>query len=668
MSQTPTDAPVPQATLLGQPVGVYTLVFTEMWERFSFYGFRALLTLYLFKGFMESSDSNAYTIYGAYLALVNMTPFFGGVLADQLLGARRAVIFGGLLMAVGQGCMMVANSYALFCGLALLIVGNGLLKPNVSKIVGTLYAQFPGRRDGGFTIFYMGINLGAALAPLLCGYVGEKIDWSYGFGLAGVGLLMGLAVLLLPPRASQIVIAVTAAAAVIGLVRFWQNDVISVTITGIVIVALLISAFVGILALGRGGLPTGAGAPVHPERLARRVWGLPATWAVYLGTLLSVPCFALLVCGAAPLREDKTPMVFIHKDTLASLKNSGSELNAVAAVALEQISTPAGVFLTASALFAAAYLLFETFRLDRIARHRMGVVLVLTCVSAMFWAFVEQAGSSMNNFADRNIDRVFDRATLRTVAAEDVGKTIQLQPTQEQVGFHNGDELFTLTRLSKLRKEHGGESEFEITWKVSPDNAPTADRAGMKIATGRDEFATTKFQSINPIFILVFGLVFTALWSFLNARGIEPSAPMKFAVAFLPLALGFAAMWYGAQTADARGMVAARWLLLGYLLHTIGELCLSPVGLSMVVKLSPVRLASTVIGGWFLASSVGRFLSGIISQFTNVGDGSVIPAPCETVHVYGNVFGMLAIACTVTMALCLCLVPVLKRWMHEDED
>jgi proton-dependent oligopeptide transporter, POT family len=323
-------------------------------------------------------------------------------------------------------------------------------------------------------------------------------------------------------------------------------------------------------------------------------------------------------------------------------------------------------------------LLFETFRLDTIARHRMSVVLTLTCISLLFWAFFEQAGSSMTNFADRNVDRVFDRATLSTIVKADIGKTMRLQPTQEQVGYHNGDRLFTLDVLNKLRedfrkssdlqREEAKEaskktekSELTIDWKVAPDNV------GMNIAHRNDEIPASTLQSANPIYIMLMGLAFTALWTFLNSHRMEPSAPMKFAMAFLPLALGFAALWYGARTADTRGMVAAGWLLLAYLLHTIGELCLSPVGLSMVVKLSPARLASTVIGGWFLASAVGRFFSGIIAQFTNVGAGGAIPPPKETVNIYGDVFGIIAIASGVTAVLCFCLVPLLKRWMHEGE-
>ena len=273
-----------QATLFGHPAGLYTLFFAEMWERFSFYGMRALLTLYLVKGFLGYGDSTAYTIYGAYTALVYMTPFFGGMLADRLLGARRAVILGGLLMAIGAACLTVESRFVFFTGLGIQIVGNGFFKPNISNIVGTLYRKFPGKRDGGFTIFYMGINLGAAIAPLLCGYIGEKFGWSYGFGLATAGMLIGLAVFVVAPWVAQIIIGAGAIAAFGGLLWFHPSEPISTAVSMFVALSLLVSATVAILAIGRGGLPDEAGAPPDPARLKKRLAGVfppsgPSTWA-----------------------------------------------------------------------------------------------------------------------------------------------------------------------------------------------------------------------------------------------------------------------------------------------------------------------------------------------------------------------------------------------------
>src|SRR6187200_3174989 len=192
--------------LFGHPVGLYTLFFAEMWERFSYYGMRALLVLYMLKGFLAMNDNAAYAVYGAYTALVYATPFIGGMLADRLMGARRAVVLGGLLMSAGHLMMTVEKSWAFYLALGLLIAGSGFFTPNISTMVGQLYPQGSAKRDSGFTIFYMGINLGAALSPLLCDYVGETYGWNYGFGLATIGMLTGVATFVAPIRITQVLI------------------------------------------------------------------------------------------------------------------------------------------------------------------------------------------------------------------------------------------------------------------------------------------------------------------------------------------------------------------------------------------------------------------------------------------------------------------------------
>ena len=670
MTQSPPqhDPVADQPTLFGHPAGLYTLFFAEMWERFSFYGMRALLTLYLIKGFLSYNDSTAYTVYGAYTALIYMMPFFGGMLADRVLGARRAVVFGGLLMAIGSSCLMVADTFLFYTGLGFLIIGNGFFKPNISNMVGTLYPKHSGKRDGGFTIFYMGINLGAAMSPLLCGYIGETYDWKYGFGLATVGMLVGLAIFVAPRIVTMLMIGLGSLAAAFGLVWFHPSELVSTLASYFVAVSLLISATVAIMALSRGGLPNWTGAPPDMAKLNRRVAGiLPAQWAVYLGALLIVPLCVFLVSGGAPFMASNQPVVLVDEGYIASLENSDSVLARISGVLLDQVSTPAGLVLSLAALAAYGYLLLEMVRLDTIARHRMGVVFILFIFCMLFFAFFEQAGSSMNNFTDRNVNRVYGGKDAVVIADADVGKTIELQPTQKQLGYNNGEQLFTLDVLTKLRADHKENLNFTIPWKV------TKDDVGMVVARRADEISTSAFQAVNPIYILLFGLLFSAGWTFLGTHGLEPSTPTKFALGLFQLGLGFVALWYGTQVADARGMVGVQWLLLAYLLHTTGELCLSPVGLSMITKLSPAKLVSTVMGAWFLTTAISQFVAGIIAQFTRVGDSegaaaAVIPPPCDTVHTYGDVYGMIAIASGIAALACFCLVPLLKKWMHEDED
>jgi proton-dependent oligopeptide transporter, POT family len=651
--------------LFGHPAGLFTLFFTEMWERFSYYGMRAILVFYMTKGFLGYGDGDAYTVYGAYTALIYMTPFFGGMLADRLLGARRAVVFGGLVMAAGQALLMVERTTIFYVGLGLLIAGNGFFKPNISAIVGTLYRPYPGKRDGGFTIFYMGINLGAAMSPLLCGYIGETYGWKYGFGLATLGMLAGLAVFVVPRLAALVMVLLTSLAAAIALLCFHPDDPLLWFINVFVAVALLIAAVVAGVAIGRSGLPTDAGAPPDRERLRKPVLGIiPTEWAVYLGALLLVPVFVLLVSGGATLRSSGRPLVFVAETTLHDMEQSESVSVRIAGVCLKEVGKPAGIVLAIAGLLAFGYLGFETFRLEKVARHRMYVVLVLIFFNMLFWAFFEQAGSSVNNFTDRNVDRVLDRGTIRAVARADVGQVIDIEPTQKQLGYHDGQQLFTLDVLNELRSAHANDPTFKIAWKVADDNV------GMRIARRADEIPASLFQAANPIYILLFGLVFSAAWTWLGTRGLEPSTPLKFALGLLQLGLGFAVFWGGTQLADARGMVAMSYLLIGYLLHTTGELCLSPVGLAMVTKLSPVRLVSTVLGGLFLSTAFAQFLAAIIAQFTRVGDGGAktptIPPPLETLHTYGHVYGMIAVAAIASAVVCAALVPLLKKWMHED--
>ncbi len=305
---------LPQKELMfGHPVGLFTLFFAEMWERFSYYGMRALLLFYMTKGFLGYGDNDAYAVYGAYTALVYMTPFFGGLLADRILGSRRAVIFGGLLMCVGQAMLMFENTAAFYTGLALLVCGNGFFKPNISTIVGTLYPKGSPKRDGGFTIFYMGVNLGAALSPLVCGYIGELYGWRFGFGLASLGMLIGVAIFVAPTLITQLVIMTGALATAGALCWFHPDDIFTTAVNVFVGLALVVAAIVACTALGRGGLPTEAGAPRDPEKLRRPVIGfLCADHLVYLGALVAIPIFFLLVSGFATA-DSSTPRHFAHQ-------------------------------------------------------------------------------------------------------------------------------------------------------------------------------------------------------------------------------------------------------------------------------------------------------------------------------------------------------------------
>jgi proton-dependent oligopeptide transporter, POT family len=619
-----------KTTLFGHPVGLYTLFFAEMWERFSYYGMRALLVLYMVKGFLHLNDGAAYAVYGAYTALVYATNFIGGMLADRLIGSRRAVVFGGTLMAAGHLLMTFESQISFYTALALVITGNGFFKPNISTMVGALYPQGSPKRDGGFTIFYMGINLGGAISPLLCGYVGEVFGWHFGFGLATIGMLTGVAVFVAPTRVTQTLIAIGAVATAIAMLLL-QNNVYQLLVNLLGAAVLLAAAGAAFVALGKGGLPPETGAP--PREAAGR-----PHWPVYAGAALAVPVFALLV----------------------------------------QHNQVAGWILTIFGGAAFVWLIFEALRSSKVERERLFVVLILTFFSLLFWSFFEQAGSSISNFIDRNVDRVIEE---RRAEVTEVGRSVELRVplettdpelarlpplTQEQLGHtSSAGKPFTVSDLAALRSQGlagASRDKSVIAWSIAPDDV------GMGI--GGAEVPASLFQAANGIFILVFGLVFTVLWSFLANRGREPATPVKFALGLLQLGLGFCAFWFGAERADARGMVNIFWLLLGLLLHSTGELCLSPVGLSMVTKLAPARMVATVMGSWFLAMGFANFLAGLIAQLTGVsaegGEAQVVPPPSGTLHIYADVFGQIGIVAIGSGLICLALSPLLRRWMHAD--
>jgi POT family proton-dependent oligopeptide transporter len=649
--------------IFGHPTGLFVLFFAEMWERFSYYGMRALLVFYMIKGFLQYNDERAYAVYGAYTSLVYMTPFFGGLIADRLLGARVAVIIGGVLMAAGHLVMTQQSPPMFYLALALLIVGNGFFKPNISAIVGQLYPPDSAKRDGGFTIFYMGVNLGASLSPLICGYIGERFGWHYGFGLATIGMLIGLAIFVMPTLVTQALIGLGALGTALSLVYFRPENSAAIAINVMVAIALLAAGAISITALSRGGIPDDVGRPPsgRPKELA----------LVLVGIAVCIPLFTLFVSDFSLMRNDGAPLRLMTQEAVDRFKEMSGSLGEVVGIFLTQITKPAGVLLVVTGILSFGYLIVETFRLERIARQRMYVVLILTFFSMLFWAFFEQAGSSINNFTDRNVDRVAESAK---VTADQVGSTITIEPTQEQLGYMNGDAIFTLSRLDKLRNEQRKNNEEKsddeaespkIDWQITEGNV------GMGLASANDELAASTFQAANPMSILLFGLAFTALWGFLGARRLDPAPPYKFALALMQLGLGFGAFWLGTVYADNRGMVSVAWLLAGYILQTTGELCLSPVGLSMITKLSPKVLVSTVMGGWFLATAFSQYLAAIISQFTGVsseeGGEQMVPPPIETVAVYGNVFKQIAIAAIVSGFICLLLAPLLRKWMHEDE-
>lgn len=735
----------PAATFLGHPRGLFVLFFVEMWERFSYYGMRALLIFYMTKGFLGFGDKQAYGVYGAYTALVYATPFIGGMLADKLLGQGRAVILGGLLMAAGHLLMTFENTTAFYTALALLICGNGFFKPNISTMVGSMYPAGNPKRDRGFTIFYMGINLGAAMSPLLCGAVGETFGWHYGFGLATLGMLAGLFTFVAGRLIARLLIGATAIVTCAGMVLFAWGSPIELGVNAPIGIALLVAAVVAIAALAGGGLPEGLGAAKDARRMenpaveAIRSQPVPYYLAI-IGTTLLVnhvvepgsqySVISMLVGLFAILLPWLTARNAVYLGT-ATL---------VPAVAiLVQNNAVAGLLLTVFGGLAMFKLAADAYQAPKIERERMQVVLILMFFSMLFWAFFEQAGSSLSNFTDRNVNRVVGgevitatevgqkRKTLRITSAllgrEVAGRQwdvklvdaaqgtanqfirnlpkelsdLEIQQLVNAQAMKTVDELIAkrkpavATSNDSEKKEESNAAKSASEHKDEPSLLWRLKRvwAAKRIAPKLEEVTVTEgmvgmaadgtqlkasiFQAVNAVCIVTLGLAFSLLWSVLGKLGLEPNSAIKFSLGLLQLGLGFGAIWLGTKNSDQFGMVATSWLLLAYLMHTTGELCLSPVGLSMVTKLSPPRMVSTVMGAWFLATAFSNFLAGMIAALTGVGghgEGkeNMIPPPIETVHIYGDVFGQIAIAGIVSSVILLALSPLLVRWMHGADQ
>ncbi len=478
----------------GHPRGLFVLFYAEMWERFSYYGMRALLVLYLAK-FWLFSDGKSNLIYGAYTSLVYITPVLGGYLADRYLGQRKAVLYGGVLLALGHLFMAVEGLHGVtdpaikqadpainvfWLALSLIIVGSGFLKANISVIVGQLYRMTDPRRDAAYTIFYMGVNVGAAMGTILVGYLGETIGWSWGFGLAGIGMVLGLI----------------------------------------------------IFSLGKPALRGNGEAP-------------------------------------SPLTRGREMMLY------------GIGLAAVVVIwLLVQYQSVIQNLLIVSGVAMLIYTLYEAFKLPKEARERIFAILFLIALNPVFWGLFEQAGGSLSLYTDKYVDR-------------------------------------------------GG-------------------------------VPTSLFQSINPIYIVLFAPMFAALWQYLGRKGIEPSAPAKFGFALVQVGLSFLVFVWGANSVGPAVMTPVIFVFLIYLLQTTGELCLSPVGLSAMTRLSPVHLGSFIMGAWFYMTAVGNFVAGKIGEATGGESGAMDKT--LTLAIY-NKIGWITIGVAVVVLL---LSPIVKRWMHVD--
>ena len=520
----------------GHPAGLSTLFFTELWERFSYYGMRGILILYMAaavaEGGLDFSDGKAAAIYGMYTGFVYLLALPGGWVADNIWGQRKSVFVGGCIIAAGHFTMALPmlglpEQPMFFSGLILIVVGTGLLKPNVSTIVGELYPEGGARRDAGFSVFYMGINLGAFLGPLVCGWLGENVNWHWGFSAAGFGMVLGLIQYKLGERnLGEAGLLSTGDSAEITSSKARNFYLVTAVAAGLAVVFAFLATS-GVIAL-----------------TLQQV----ATWLGYSILLLVILFFAYLIMGV-PWAAGFAVLFGIS----VAYFNGTTEGDVAGQYA---ILLTLGVFILANLVLLGVQRGVITME-----KRRLMVIFWLFLLAALFWSGFEQAGSSLNLFAERETDRMM-------------------------FGW-----------------------EMPASW----------------------------LQSINPLFIITLAPVFGALWIWLARRNANPSIPVKFALGLLGLAAGFFVIAWGAANSAAGG-ASPWWLIVTYFLHTCGELCLSPVGLSSITKLAPRDRVGQMMGIWFIAAALGNLIAGLLAgQLENLESQALFAQVAMIVGVAGLV-------------------------------
>lgn len=581
-------------TVLGHPAGLFILFFTEMWERFSFYGMRILLILFLTAPFLSDNPGwewpreHALSLIGTYASLLYLTPIVGGWIADKFTGYRIAVIIGCIVMTMGHAAMAMDTTLAFYLGLAFLVIGTGFFKPNITSIISEMYKTRESKKDGAYTIFYMGVNAGAFFGMMLCGYLGENYGWHYGFGLAGIFMLLGMLQFILAHKIFGKV----------GDKPARKEEVIIPT-------------------AGRDEKP----AEIEKE-LKAEIKLNPFTTFDYALIVLSS------IGGLLYLFND--PLDTIYDWSLVPFEFAGmSGTNIVVLAAL-------AMFLILLITRIARYL--------PIVRDRLIAVTIFALFTVFFFAFFEQSLGSMTLFAqdytDRtltgnsaNIFRIVD-TLLTTVPLIIITWVIFLlvKKTHHRIAWSN----FALSLA------------FVIIWAL------VIYRLVDKFSQPHLEVDATWFGILNSFFIITLAPFFSKWWE----SKYNPSAAMKYGIGLVLLGLGFAILSYGASDIPSGAMTASVsmiFLILAYLLHTMGELCLSPLGLSYLSKLVPARMIGFMFGVWYLAIAVGQ-------KAANTMGGMIDKISSEySLGTFFLIFTLIPIGVGIIAML---LNPVLKRLMH----
>ena len=570
---------VNQRLVLGHPSGLFILFFTEMWERFSYYGMRALFVLFLtsalFDGGWGWPREHALALYGTYTSLVYLTPIVGGYLADKIMGYRWAVILGAIIMTLGHASMAIeVHPFFMYLGLFLLVAGNGFFKPNMTSIISEMYKDHEDKKDGAFTIYYMGVNAGAFLGIMLCGYIGEKVGWPWGFGLAGIFMFF-------------------------GMIQFYLSQSIFGDIGG------------------------------KPDKTEVKKVEIPAHDKLNPFTKLDL--VLVVICAAIGL-------VWTIDDPIATI--SGFTL----------FNFSVGSYSGATFSIVLATVLFFVLIVSRIIRYtpivrdRMIAVAIFSFFTVFFWAAFEQAGGSMTIFARDYTSRIlvgngalaFDIInTLLTVVPLGIITWVIFKLFQQTYAHYKGASVALAI-------------SFVIIWAI------VIWMLIKELSNPETEVAASWFGILNSFFIISFAPVFSKLWE----SKYNPSASVKYALGLGLLGIGFGALAFGATGIPAGAQTAAVsmiWLILAYLFHTLGELCLSPVGLSYLSKLVPARMIGLMFGVYYLAIAIGNKVAGTM--------GSKIDSLTET-HSLSFFFMIFFIVPVGGAVILILLNPLIKKLMH----
>ena len=559
------------------PKGLFVLFFAEMWERFSYYGMRAILVLYVTNGLLMSSGYANDGVYGSYTGLVYLTPLLGGYFADRLWGNRRSIITGGFLMALAQLILFFSASFyynitfahtLMWVGLGVLIIGNGFFKPNISSMVGQLYPTADKRLDSAYTIFYMGINLGAFIGPLVCGGLGNQYDeagrpireaFKWGFLSAGIAMFLGT------------------------LAFIWLKNKYVVD-------------------------PEGKGLGILPNKMniRKQDQSIPESTKSSMG---NVGLWAAIAVA----------FIFIFK-FVVDLDWIGSFIFSVAVGV-------SGLIITDSSL-------------TRVERGRVLVIFLSAFFVVFFWAAFEQAGSSLTLFAERDTDRSFVVNTL-------LGNVVLFVLAIAFFLYYFLQRIMQIPKELKMVFSALGAGAFLFAIYHYIQGTPYNQK----------EIPPSWFNSVNGLFILLLAPFMSQLWLYLNKNKLEPSSPKKQSLGLLFLALGYLVIAFGVK--DTSGGVSMLWLIILYFLHTVGELCLSPIGLSLVNKLAPARFASILMGVWFLSNATANKFAGTLGAlYPGEGPTSIVGYQIANLYDFFLVF-------VVMSGLAAVLLFVLTYWMEK---